>query len=99
MEKHFFLIVSAMVISLSGCAGSSSCLPGSPGSDTIINTPLPHVPISDDDRGIYLPISNRLSLNVDIECILDFIQDEFEFGPQNYWNDDQYPWIRWRIDF
>jgi hypothetical protein len=100
MNKTVFLMVSAMVIFLSGCAGSGYALFQTTGTaNALVNPPFPAPLQNTADRGIHLSISNRSSLNIDVECILDYVQGEPMVETQYLQDNFMNPWIRWNIAF
>ncbi|BBO66083.1 hypothetical protein DSCA_00130 [Desulfosarcina alkanivorans] len=100
MKKTVFLMLSGMAIFISGCTGSGSGLYSVTGTrSALINTNTP-VPLKNDDiRGVCLSISPRSSLNIDVECILDYVQGEAAFDPTDQQEDLLNPWVRWRYAF
>jgi hypothetical protein len=100
MKKTLFLMIAAMVILITGCAGSGYGLLRTTGAgNSLINPPLP-VPLKNSAHsGIRLTISNRLSLNIDVEDILDYVQGEPMVETQSLRDEFMNPWIRWDIAF
>jgi hypothetical protein len=100
MKKTLFLMVSTVVILLSGCAGSGHGLFRTNGAgNALANPPFPSALRNADNRGVCLPLSKRLSLNIDVECILDYVQGESPVEPVYLQNDFMNPWIRWNVNF
>jgi hypothetical protein len=100
MKKTLFLMVAAMVILITGCAGSGhGFLRAAGGDNALANPPLPTSFKNLADRGIRLCISRRCSLNIDVEDILDYVQGEPTVITQSLRDDFMTPWIRWNIAF
>lgn len=100
MKTTIILIFSALALTLSGCTGSSHDLFSATGiSNAMINTNT-HTPSKGEEgRGVYLSISPRSSLDIDITGILDYVQGEPTFGSEFPRNDHSNPWIRWNFFF
>jgi hypothetical protein len=95
-----FLLVSASMIVLSGCAGSNlGFFQSAGGGYALVNPPFPSAIKNVSARGICLPISSRSSLNIDVECIFDYVQGDSTLEAQYLRDDFTNPWIRWNIDF
>ncbi|MBC2709873.1 MAG: hypothetical protein HGJ94_02325 [Desulfosarcina sp.] len=89
-----------MAILLSGCTGSSYGLFRTTGTgNALVNTDTPTPLKGDNDRGVCLSISPRSSLDIDVDCILDYVQGESTFGPENKRRDFLNPWICWNFSF
>ncbi len=100
MKKIAFLILSAMVILLSGCTGANHRLLGITGDGRALARTNKPASLHDDNvRGLCLPISNRSSLNIDVECILDYVQGESSLDPEQPQHDVMDPWIRVNYSF
>jgi hypothetical protein len=100
MKKTVFLIFSGMAILLSGCTGSSYGLLNTAGTGlTMINTNSPSPLAGNDGRGVCLSISPRSSLNIDIECILNYVQGDASFDSADEQEDILNPWVRWHYSF
>ncbi len=102
MKKTAFLIISAVAILLSGCAGSSYDLSRVASiGNAMINTNTSHPPESNDDRGgVCLSLSSRLSLSIDIDGILDYVQGESTFTLENErLSHMSSPWISWNLSY
>jgi hypothetical protein len=101
MKKTIFLIASGMVVWLSGCTGATFDFYRS-GSATygLTNTSTP-IPVSgkEDDRGVCLALSPRSSLNIDVECILDYVEGDTNLDSLGKQQSFLNPWIRWRFSF
>ena len=100
MKKTLFLMVVAMVISITGCAGSGCSFFRTAGAaNALVNPPFPSPLKSTSDRGIHLSISHRASLNIDVEGILDYVQGDPTVENPSLRDDFMNPWIRWSIAF
>jgi hypothetical protein len=101
MKKTVFLMVPILAILLSGCIGSTgSFFRAGGGSYSLIsgNTPKPHR--GEDAPGLRLFISPRSAINIDVECILDYVQDDSPFSPEERTCDSIMPLSPWiRLDF
>jgi hypothetical protein len=85
-----------MAILFGGCSmGSSYRLPGTDGpGNALINTHTPPMNGETDERGICMPLSANSSLNVDVECILEYVRGEASFDDSEAQSDVPNPWIR-----
>lgn len=101
MKKTVFLmVVAAIVISLTGCAGSGYDLARITGAgNVLVNPPLPAPLKNTAAHGIRLSISNRSSLNINVEGILDYVQGDPMVETQSLRDHSIHPWVRWRLDF
>lgn len=100
MKKTVFLILSAMVILFSGCAGSNQRLFRTEGSGKAqINTNLPAPLKAEADREFCLRISTQSSLSIDVECIFDYVQGEPPWALEHQWRDNMDPWISLNFSF
>ena len=101
MKKTVFLMVPVLAILLSGCSGSTGSLlrTGGGGYSSISGTPpVPHG--GEDAPGLRLSISPHSSLNIDVECILDYVQGDSPFSPEERTCDSMMPLSPWvRLDF
>jgi hypothetical protein len=103
MKKTVFLMVPVVAILLSGCIGSTGSLfRAGGGSYSLIsgNPPIPHS--SEDTPGLRLFISPRSALNIDVECILDYVQGDTPFSPEERTCDSMTPlspWIRLDLSY
>ena len=100
MKKTIFLIVSGMVVWLSGCTGASyDGYRSGAATGGLINTRTP-TPISGkEDRGVCLALSPRSSLNIDVECILEYVEGDANLDSLGKQQSVQNPWIRWHFSF
>lgn len=46
-----------------------------------------------------MPISANSSLNIDVECILEYVQKDAAFGAANERSDFLNPWVRLNFSF
>lgn len=95
MNKAFFLMVPAMVILISGCSGPTGnwqqtrgirCALTNPNTPTSLN--------SHGGNGLHLTLSNRSSVNIDVEGILDYMQGDSYLAPEYEIQNLMNPWIR-----
>lgn len=99
MKNTVFLILSTMAILFCGCStGSSYGLLGTTGNAMINSNTHPPFEIA-DGRGVCLPISTKSSVNIDVECILDYVQSDAIFDPADGRIDLLDPWIRLNYSF
>lgn len=99
MKNTVFLILSTMAILFCGCStGSSYGLLGTTGNAMINSNTHPPFEIA-DGRGVCLPISTKSSVNIDVECILDYVQSDATFDPADGRIDLLDPWIRLNYSF
>lgn len=100
MKKTVFLIIPVMAILLSGCTTSNHVFFKSTGyRHALINSNTRTPLYGDSGHGLYLPISHRSSVNIDVEGILDYMQGEPTFGIENERNDFLNPWIRLNVSY
>lgn len=101
MGKTVFLMVPVMAILLSGCIGSTGNLfRAEDGSYARIsgNPPMPQS--NEDAPGLRLAISTRSAINIDVECILDYVQGDSTFSTEERNCDTITPLSPWiRLDF
>ena len=101
MKKTVFLMVSAMAILCCGCSTGSGygLLRTAPRSNALINTnTLPTLKES-HDRGVCMPISANSSLNIDVECILEYVQGDHSLNAVAEQSDLLNPWVRLNYSF
>jgi hypothetical protein len=100
MKKTIFLIASGMVVWLSGCTGASyDGYRSVAATGGLISTRAP-APISvNEDRGVCLALSPRSSLNIDVECILEYVEGDVNLDLLGKQQNLQNPWIRWHFSF
>jgi hypothetical protein len=95
------LIIPVLAILLSGCIGSTGSLfRAGGGSYSLIsgNPSMPHH--GEDTPGLRLFISPRSALSIDVECILDYVQGDSPFRPEERTCDSMKPLSPWiRLDF
>ena len=96
MKNTVFLILSAMAILFCGCSTGSGYgwLRTEPPGKALINTHTPPSKEETHERGICVPISTNSSLNVDVECILEYVQGEASVDASEAQGDFPNPWIR-----
>jgi len=101
MKKTVFLMVPVLAILLSGCIGSTGSLFRAGGVDYARISGNPPIPINREDApGLRLSISPRSALNIDVECILDYVQGDSTFSPEERTFDTITPLSPWiRLDF
>ncbi|WP_319408707.1 hypothetical protein [uncultured Desulfosarcina sp.] len=101
MKKTVFLMLSAMAILFCGCttgSGYSLLRTAGPGYALINANTLPPLNV-DDGRGVCLSISANSSLNIDVECILEYVQEDSAFDPADERSDHLNPWLRLNYSF
>lgn len=100
MKKTVFLMVSAMAILCCGCSTGSGygSLRTAPPGNALMNTNTIPTLEGSHDRGVCMPISANSSLNIDVECILDYVQGD-AFDAANEQDDFLNPWIRLNYSF
>jgi uncharacterized alkaline shock family protein YloU len=99
MKKTVFLILSGIAIFISGCTSSNyGLLKIASTSNALVNTSTPAMS-KNDARGICLTISPRASVDIDVECILDYVQGNAIFDPAFQRQDHLAPWISYRVSF
>jgi hypothetical protein len=100
MKKTFFLIASGMVIWFSGCTGANYDLyrPVS-AAHKLVNTRTPTPINRNEDRGVCLALSPRSSLDIDVECILDYVEGDTNLDSLGKMENLLNPWIRWHLSF
>jgi hypothetical protein len=99
MKKTIFLFITAMAILFYGCSTDSSFGVIHSSDTSLINSNTHPQRNVTDDRGICLPITARSSLNVDVECILEYVQKEASVDATDGQTDLLYPWIRLDYSF
>ena len=94
-------MLSAMTILFCGCtAGSGYGLLKAAGPGYALINSNTHPPLkAADDRGVCLPISAKSSLNIDVECILEYVQGDSAFDPADERSDLLTPWISLNYSF
>lgn len=92
-------MVVAMVILITGCAGSVGFFRTAGAANALVNPPLPAPLKGTTEHGIRLFISHRASLNIDIEGILDYVQGEPIVQTPSLRDDFNNPWIRCNLAF
>ncbi|MCB2146965.1 MAG: hypothetical protein KQI81_10855 [Deltaproteobacteria bacterium] len=101
MKKTVFLVLSAMAILFCGCttgSGYGLFKTAGPGYALINTNTLPPLN-ADDGHGVCLSISANSSLNINVECILEYVQGESAFDPANERSDHLNPWFRLNYSF
>lgn len=100
MNKKVFLMLPAMMILFSGCAlFNASRFNTIDNRPALIDTDLPASQNGHVDRGLRLPLSSRSAVNIDVECILDYVQGGSAFDIEIDANDWLIPWIRFDISY
>jgi flagellar basal body-associated protein FliL len=99
-KKKLVLILPVVLMFLSACTGSVCYVSKTNSTDGkhvkhILPTPVK----SKTDRGIYLTISKRSSLNINVECIVDYVQGELVLTGENESIDHSDPWVYWNWYF
>lgn len=100
MKKTFFLIASGTVICLSGCTGANYDLYRSvDAGNGLVNTSTPAPLGGREDRGVCLALSPKSSLDIDVECILDYVEGGTNLDSLGKQQNPLNPWIRWHFSF
>lgn len=98
MKKTVFLMLPVAALLYSGCAPFTGYRLDAVGSRyALIDARIPASLNDDGDRGIHLPITPRSSVNIDVECILDYVQGDSPLDAEFDANEWLNPWIR--LDF
>ena len=101
MKKNvFFFLPLVMALCMAACGGAHYGLYQPAGiAAALINPSNPSPLKSEGDRGVHLSLSSHTSLNIDVECILDYVQGETPLEVQ--WDHPQSsnPWIRLNVSF
>jgi hypothetical protein len=101
MKKTVFLMLSAMAIISYGCStgsGNGSARTASPGK-ALNQTNTHPTPKMAHERGVCMSISARSSLNIDVECILEYVQGDASFDPADGQSYFLNPWVRLNYSF
>jgi hypothetical protein len=101
MKKTVFLMLSAMAVVLCGCStGSGYGLLKTAGpGNAMIDAQTDPTLAGAHERGVCMPISAHSSLNVDVECILEYVQGDAPFDAADAQNDALNPWVRLNYSF
>ena len=88
-----------MAILFCGCStGANHGLLGTTGNAMINSNTQPPLEAA-DGRGVCLPISTKSSVNIDVECILDYVQSDAPTDPIDGRVDLLNPWVRLNYSF
>jgi hypothetical protein len=103
MKKTVFLMLSAIAIIFCGCttgSGYGLLRNAGPGHAMIHTNTIPPLTVA-NDRGICLSISTKSSLNIDVECILEYVQGDSAFNSANEYQQGEQlnPWVRLNYSF
>ncbi len=101
MKKTVFLMLSAMAIFYCGCSmgsGYGLLRTESPGN-ALINAQTDPTSGGSHERGVCMSISANSSLNVDVECILEYVQGDASFDATDKQSDFLNPWVRLNYSF
>jgi len=103
MKKKNLWIVAAAVLAivLTGCnATMSRTYRFSPAGSSMVETNSPIPMDRQVERGVTLSLGRKTYMNIDIECILEYMQGESDpIENQPIIQNDRYPWIRFSMDF
>lgn len=94
-------MLSAMAILFCGCAtgpGYGLFRTAAHGNAWINTNTQPPLRIADDD-GVCLSLSAKSSLNINIECILEYVRRDATFDQADEQNDRLNPWISFNYSF
>lgn len=94
-------MLSAMTIILNGCSigSGNGILRTAPPGNALINTNTHPSSEVEHERGVCMPISAHSSLNIDVECILEYVHGESSFDTADEQNNFLNPWIRLNYSF
>ena len=96
-------MLSAMAIIFCGCSSGSGygfLRTASPGSALINTNTNTHPNLEETHaRGVCMPISANSSLNIDVECILEYVQGDASFDAADEQRDFLNPWVRLNYSF
>ena len=103
MKKKLFLITPVLALLMAGCISSGTpCMKADGDSHSnyaLTNTRTPRTLNGNETRGVRVSLSPRSSVNIDVECILDYVQggpvDTPEFETTNH----LYPWFRFEFAY
>ena len=100
MKKFVFFMTPVVALILSGCIGAG-CSPVTSGSSSyaLTNTKTPEVVYGHDIRGIRFFLSPRSSVNIDVECILEYVQGDAVFSAEYQREESMIPWIRFNYAY
>jgi hypothetical protein len=99
-KKGLLLSLLLMVMFLSACSGSACYVSKTNYADTKLIMPAPPASLEGGThRGIYLTISKRSSLSIDVECIVDYVQGESTLTGEDASIDHVNPWVYWNWYF
>ncbi len=101
MKKTVFLMLSAMAILMYGCStGSGNGLRRTTGPGNALKQTHTHpTQKMAHERGVCMSISAHSSLNIDVECILEYVQGDASFDPADEQSDFLNPWVRLNYSF
>ena len=104
MKKLVFLMTPAAVLLLSGCLGSGTPFlkmnGGNDGSGyALTDSKMPEALSRNHGRGVRLCLSNRSAVNIDVECILDYVQGDPVLTPEFETDENLNPWIRFDYSY
>lgn len=104
MKTSMFMILPAVMlaVAVAGCNATATRYHYRPMAHgpNLVETTLPMPIQTNGDRGVSLPLGNRLSLNIDVECILDYVQGESEtIKNQPLLQEHLNPWLRFSMNF
>ena len=104
MKKLVFLMTPAAVLLLSGCLGSGTPFLKMNGGDygssyALTDSKTPEALHRNDGSGVRLSLSPRSSVNIDVECILDYVQGGPYFTPEFETDENLNPWIRFNYSY
>jgi len=104
MKKLVFLMAPLAALLLSGCLGTGTSFlkmnSGDYGSSySLTNSKTPEALHGNEGRGVRLSLSPRSSVNIDVECILDYVQGGPVFTPEYETDENLNPWIRFAYTY
>lgn len=102
MKKTIIWIISGMAIGFFGWAGTGIGWAGGTAAGHLLVNPLPSTPQSaDPPYGLHLTLSQRSSISIDLECILEHVKSGLLVDPTEARSNNEvlHPWINWNISF
>ena len=99
MKKTCFLFVAVTML-LAGCAPSNQLVLNTIGTRrSLIDTSNPATLENAGNNGICLPLTSHASVNIDVECILDYVQGDSSLDAEIDANAWRNPWIRFNLSY
>lgn len=100
MKKAIFLMLPVMALLLTGCAGPTcNGFKATGQNHALTNSNTPESLNSSAGRGLYLPISSRSAININLDCIFELAQFDSTLGSEKEKHDLLNPWIRFDFSY